>query len=673
MQSGQEYWAIKDKTDEKTTNKSERNIVLSASAVTESSVHLHIKKFPKGHQMNCVKRTLALVSCLVLGGFSSYAQDIKQQEAPIKKVTAPQPLEYPTVQIGKAGTAILVTQVDNGTIGSSSGFFVRQDLIVTNIHVVAGIYGKSFSCSAKSIDLLTQYTIKGVVASDPEHDLVILKVEGASDSVLQLGDSDAVALGENVIAIGTHEEALGEIVKGTINRITPDFFHVRAIFLPGYSGGPVLNDTGKVIGICMEGGETKSLGYVIPSNHLKALLKNIRTQEQPLVKWREEPLIRAYAIVRQGDERIALGDSKAAIEAYDAAIRLKPDFATAYARRAEAKYNLKDYEGAVKDFDTSIRLGRDYAIDYVNRSVVKKNLRNYKGAIKDCDTAIRLDPQNAEAYFIRGNTRSDVGDHKMAIEDYDTAIHLKPRSTILATAHVKRADSKFKRGNNIGAIKDYTEAIRLRSNNPAILAVVHINRGIARFNLGDTEGAIEDYDEAIRLKPKNTILTQVYVHRATAKAKLGNSIGGIKDCDAAIHFSEKDTNFAAYVYSKRASIKLDMGDNKGAIEDSDDAIQLNPELVDAYVIRGDAKVNLGNHNRAIKDYNTAIYLKPDYTEVYHKRGNAKIEIDKTSEAKIDFQTALKLAKSEGTQSLKDKIKKALRLLEGQEIENENPE
>ena len=629
--------------------------------------------------MNYVKRTLALVSCLVLGGLSSYAQDIKQQEGPIKKVTAPlqknnenakhfhlfsiQSLEHQTVQIGKTGTVILVTQVDNGTIGGGSGFFVRQDLIVTNIHVVAGVYGKSFSCSAKSVDLSTQYTIKGVVASDPEHDLVILKVEGESDSVLQLGDSDAVELGENVSAIGTHEGALGEIVKGTINRITPNFFHVRAIFLPGYSGGPVLNDGGKVIGICMEGGETKSLGYVIPSNHLKALLKNMRTQEKPLVRWREEPLIRAYAIVGQGDERIALGDAKAAIKAYDAAIRLKPDFAAAYARRAEAKYNLKDYKGAIKDFDTSIRLGRDYATDYVNRSVVKKSLRNYKGAIKDCDTAIRLDPENAEAYFIRGNARADAGDHKMAIEDYGTAIHLKPRSTILATTYVKRADSQFKLSNNIGAIKDYTEAIRLRSNNTTILAVVHINRGTARFNLGDTEGAVEDYDEAIRLKPKNAILTQVYVHRATAKAKLGDSMDAIKDCDAAIHFSEKDTNFAAYVYSKRAAIKLDMGDNKGAIEDSDAAIQLAPELVDAYVIRGDAKVNFGNHNGAIKDYDTAIYLKPDYTEVYHKRGNAKIEIDKTSEAKIDFRTALKLAKSEDTQSLKDKIKKALRLLD----------
>lgn len=613
--------------------------------------------------MNFTERALILVACLLFGCFLSYAQGIKQPGTLSEKVVTPRNLEQQTVQTGKAGTVVLITETDNGKIGNGSGFFVRRNLIVTNIHVVAGIHGKSFRCSAKSIDLSTQYTIKGVVASDPEHDLVILKVEGESDSVLELGDSDVVELGEKIVAIGTHEEVSGEIVKGTINRITTGFFRVKSIFLPGYSGGPVLNNAGKVIGICAEGGETKSLGYLIPSNYLKASLKSVCTQEKSLAKWREEPLIRAYAIVRQGNERMALGDAKHAIEAYDAAIRLKPDFAAAYARRAEAKYNLGDYKGMIKDFDASIRLGRDYATAYANRGVAKKNLRDYKGAIKDCDAAIRLDPGNAEAYFNRGNARSDSGDHKMAIEDYDAAIRLKPKSTILAVAYVKRANSKSKLGDNIDAIKDYTEAIRLKSSNTAILAVVYINRGLAKFNLSDTEGAIEDYDEAIRLKPRNAILAEVYLHRATAKAKLSNGIDAIKDYDAAIHFSEKDTNFAAYVYSRRASTKLDIGDNKGTIEDSDAAIQINPELVDAYAIRGDAKLNLGNHIGAIKDYDTATYLKPDYTEAYHKRGNAKIEIGRISEAKIDFRTALKLAESEGTQSLKDKIEKTLRLLE----------
>ena len=612
--------------------------------------------------MRFVKKAAMWVGYLALGCLLSYAQDVKSQDVLTGKTTVPSDIAQQIAQIGKAATVILTVETTDGKVGNGSGFFVREDLIVTNIHVVAGIYGEFFSCSAKLVDQPTHYRIKGVMASDPDRDLVILRVEGSGAGVLQLGDSDTVKLGEEVIAIGTPKGVSSKIVKGTISRMTADFFRVKATLPSGYSGGAVLNNAGEVIGICVEGGETKTLSTVIPSNHLKTLLKDIPTQEKSLEKWRSEPLIRAYAIVKQGDERMAFGNVKGAIEAYNTAIRLKPDFVVAYARRADAKYNLRDYKGMLKDFDVSIRLGLDYANAYVNRGVAKRSLRDYKGAIKDCDTAIRLDPENVEAYFNRGNANSDLGNHKIAIEDYSTAIRLKPRDVILAVAYFKRAKARSKLDDNIGAIEDYTKAIRLKSDNAAILTVAYLNRGLVKFGLGDAESAIEDYNEVIQLKPQDAMLTEVYVHRATAKAKLGDNISAIKDYSTAIHLADKNTDFAAHVYGRRASAKLEIGDNRGAIEDSDAAVRLDPNLAEAYKIRGDAKSNLGNHNTAIIDYDIAIDLKPDDAEAYYKRGSAKLEIGDVSEAKIDFRTALKLAESEDTQSLKDNIEKSLHFL-----------
>lgn len=613
--------------------------------------------------MNFVKRTLVLVGCLALGILTSYAQAIEQQDAEIKEVSTSDNLEQSEVQIEKEAAVNIIVKASDGSIGNGSGFFIRQDMIATNIHVVAGIYGKSLICHARLSNQPTEYVIKGVIASDPEHDLVILKVEGEGTSVLRLGDSDTVKLGEKVVAIGTHRDVRSKIVKGTISRITTDFFRVKATLLPGYSGGPVLNQLGEVIGICVEGGEIISSGYVIPSNHLKALLKEIPIQEQSLEQWRAEPLIRAYAIVNQGDERVALGNFKSAVEAYDAAIRLKPNFATAYVRRGFAKYKLGNYRGALVDQDIAIRLGLDYVTTYVNRGITKRYLRNYKEAIADYDTAIRLDPKYAEAYFNRGNVKSDLGYHKMAIKDYDMAILLKPTDVILSIVYIKRADAKSNLGDNIGAIDDYNEVILLKSDNTAILAVAHLNRGFARYDLGNIGQAIEDYDEVIRLKPPNTMLSNVYVHRAKAKSKLGNNIGAIEDYDEAIRLSGENTHFASYVYSRRASTKLEIRDNEGVIEDSSSAIQLDPDLAEAYRIRGDAKSNLGNYNEAIKDYNTAIYLKPDYIKAYYKRGRAKVEIGNITEARIDFQTASKLTEWEESELLKDEIELGLRIIE----------
>ena len=616
--------------------------------------------------MSLTNKMLVLVGCLTFGFLLSSAQGLALQDAQIESNTVSLNPHQRIAQIGKAATVILIVNTVDGTIGNGSGFFIRQDLVVTSVHVLAGIHGEPYTWEVRSVNQPTQYTIKGVVASDPEHDLVILKVEGKEAGVLQLGDSDAVKLGEKVIAVGTHgsphKNAPGKIIEGTISRITDGFFRVKATLLPGYSGGPVLNGTGEVIGICIEGGETKSSGYIIPSNHLKALRKNMSEQEKSLEEWREEPMIRAYALANRGDAEKVLGSAKDTIAAYDAAIRLTPDFAACYAKRGSAKYNLGDYKGSIKDHDAAISLGLDYAAVYVNRGVARRNLRNYKGAIKDYDTAIRLDPENVEAYLNRGNARADLGNYEMAIEDYNMAIHLKPRGIMLPLAYVKRASAKSDAGDYMGAIKDYDEAVRLKPNSPGILTVAYLNRGLAKFHLDNAKSAIRDYDEVIRLKPKNAVLASAYVHRADAKAQLGDNKGAVKDYDAAVRLVPEDIGFVTYVYGRRASVKLALSDNKGAIEDCDAAILLDPDLAEVYKTRGEARSNLGNHSRATKDYDAAVYLKPDYAEAYYKRGCAKVEIGNVSEAKVDLRTALKFAKWESDQVLMADIEEALRLL-----------
>lgn len=616
--------------------------------------------------MKFVGKASALIGYLAFGFLSHYADGLALQDTHIERNTMSLNPNQRIAQIGKAATVILIVNTDDGTIGNGSGFFVGRDLIVTSVHVLAGIHGESYTWEVRSVNQLTQYTLKGVVASDPERDLVILKVEGKATGVLQLGDSDTVKLGEKVIAVGTHgstdKNALGKTTNGTISRITDDLFRVKATLLPGYSGGPVLSSTGEVIGICVEGGETKSSGYVIPSNHLKALLKNRSEQEKSLEEWQAEPMIRAYALANRGDAEKVMGSAKDAIAAYDAAIRLTPDFAAAYAKRGSAKYNLGDYKGTIKDYDAAIGTGLDYAAVYVNRGVAKRNLRDYKGAIKDYNTAIRLDSENVEAYINRGNVRSDFGDYEMAIEDYSIAIRLKPKGIILPLAYVRRAGAKSDSGDKNGAITDYDEAVRLTPNTRGVLIVAYLNRGIAKFDVGANQSAIEDYDEVMRLKPRTAILASAYVHRADAKAKLEDKNGAIADYDEAVRLVPADVDFVAHVYGKRAAVKLQHSDSKGAIEDCDTAILLDPEFAEVYKTRGEARSNLGNHSGATKDYDTAVYIKPDYAEAYYKRGCAKVEIGNVSEAKVDLRTALKLAKWESDQVLKADIEEKLHLL-----------
>ncbi len=164
--------------------------------------------------MSLANKTLVLVGGLAFGFLLSYAQGLVPQDTRTEENAVSLNPNRRTAQTGKAATVILIVNAADGIIGNGSGFFVRRDLVVTSVHVLAGIYGESHNWEVKSVNQPIRHTIKGVVASDPEHDLVILKVEGKEAGVLQLGDSDTMKLGEKVIAVGTHgsthKNALGE-------------------------------------------------------------------------------------------------------------------------------------------------------------------------------------------------------------------------------------------------------------------------------------------------------------------------------------------------------------------------------------------------------------------------------------------------------------------------------
>ena len=563
--------------------------------------------------MKITKKVLMFIGYLSVGILLSCGSSVKQQATRTEKVAVRPDLDQ-IAKIGKAATIQIGSLSVEGPPTLGSGFFVRHDLIVTNVH---NINEKSFDGAvsiAKLVNKPTWYTIEGVMASDLKRDLVILKVKkvsGEDASILSLGDSNAVKAGDRIIAIGNPGQdgkvLQGDVSVGWISRITPNFLDVRARNnRKGYSGGPVLNVHEEVIGIMFQGHRVGA-GYAIPSNYLRALLKDLPTQARPLEKWREELLVRYYSAV-DAEER---GEFKNAIEVYDAVIRLTLDFADAYINRGDARKNLGNFEDAIKDYDTAIRLGDDYAYVYFNRGIAKVNVGDKKGAIKDYDRAIRLDPAYVNAYLNRGAVKSNLGDKKGAIEDYDTVIRLKPEKDTLALAY--------------------------------------LNRGNVKDDLGDQKGAIEDSEAVIRLKPQKDVLAGAYLNRSEAKSDLGDKKGAIEDCNAVIDLKPRNIILAA-AYNLRGETKSDMGDNKGNIMDYDKAIQLEPNHPEFYYDRGVANADLGRTSAAETDFRTALKLLEQIS------GTSKLSDKDTDTSDLEFHLTVR-------SNLKANIEKALRDLE----------
>jgi serine protease Do len=166
--------------------------------------------------------------------------------------------------------------------GLGTGFIFDKDgLILTNHHVIA---------EADSI-LVKLYNEKAyparVVGKDPRTDIAVVKIDEKGLTPLALGDSDAIEVGDWVVAIGnpynlSHTVSAGILsAKGRTHDDVPlpdptgyySFLQTDASINPGNSGGPLLDMKGDVVGINTAiNKEGKGLAFAIPINMVKTLL-----------------------------------------------------------------------------------------------------------------------------------------------------------------------------------------------------------------------------------------------------------------------------------------------------------------------------------------------------------------------------------------------------------------
>ena len=167
--------------------------------------------------------------------------------------------------------------------GLGSGVIVRPDgYILTNHHVVDG-------AEQVNVELTDGRSFKAkVVGSDQPSDLAVLKIEGTNLQTLTLGDSDAVRVGDVVLAVGNPLGVGQTVTMGIVSakgRATAagdgafeDFIQTDAPINQGNSGGALVSTSGQLIGINSQiltpSGGNIGIGFSIPAN----MAKNVMTQ-----------------------------------------------------------------------------------------------------------------------------------------------------------------------------------------------------------------------------------------------------------------------------------------------------------------------------------------------------------------------------------------------------------
>lgn len=159
-----------------------------------------------------------------------------------------------------------------------SGFIISADgKILTNAHVVDGADTVTVTLSDK-----TEYEAK-VIGKDKQSDVAVLKIEAKNLRAVKFGNSDQLAVGEWVLAIGSPyglDYSATQGIVSALGRRLPNenyvpFIQTDAAVNPGNSGGPLFNTRGEVVGINSQiytrTGGYQGLSFAIPINTVQSV------------------------------------------------------------------------------------------------------------------------------------------------------------------------------------------------------------------------------------------------------------------------------------------------------------------------------------------------------------------------------------------------------------------
>src|ERR1022692_2586888 len=184
-----------------------------------------------------------------------------------------------TAQIArKVSPSVVVIEgkTDSGDV-LGSGFVISKDgKIVTNLHVIREMKAATVELANSKV-----FDSFSILATDERRDLAIIKIAGFGLPVLDLGDSDALVVGEPVVVVGSPRGLEGTVTAGILSSVrdSGDGYKVLqtdAAVNPGNSGGPLVNSKGQSIGVVsFKLSSSEGLNFAIPINYVRGLLNNL--------------------------------------------------------------------------------------------------------------------------------------------------------------------------------------------------------------------------------------------------------------------------------------------------------------------------------------------------------------------------------------------------------------
>jgi tetratricopeptide (TPR) repeat protein len=355
----------------------------------------------------------------------------------------------------------------------------------------------------------------------------------------------------------------------------------------------------------------------------------------------------AEAHSNRGSTLLDLDRPAEALRSCDRALELKPDYVEALNNRGSALLALNRPADAIEGFNRALALKPNFAKVLLNRSGALLHLNRYSEALADCDRLIAGNPDHAKAQKLRGDALLALHQYADAAASYDRALVREPESPETLTS---RGIALQEMGRFENALASFEGALALKPDHVAAIK----GRGDALHALQRHEEALASYNEALALRPGDP---EAYARRGKTFLELGRYDESLASYNEAllqqpgdpgqVHFdqdgrpgappghraalSQSPTLTSAFFKSGGALLALGrggallaMGRFEEALASLDKAVLLEPDNADALIARGKALFHLNRHSEALRCLSAALDIRPHDEEAREYESLARL-------------------------------------------------
>lgn len=299
---------------------------------------------------------------------------------------------------------------------------------------------------------------------------------------------------------------------------------------------------------------------------------------------------RAYTLSQRGDAHLALGDTLAAINDYEMAIKTTPEDGDLYLSLAQLYTVLEDYDKSDAILNTLTKKGLEEKQVLTGHGKNAMDRGDYDTALRYFNEAVQRYPDNGHAYAFRSQIYMEQGKWTESVNDLISAYRNNPPDWFLE--YVASFD---KRGLPFLASRIKLEMAKEPDNISLPLMC-----GLAYEESGDYTGAIDWYERAVAIQP----LGGIYRGIAMCYDNMDNHQKAIEYYDKALAMNEDD---ADSLHNKIVAL-CEMGRHEEALALCDRNIELAPDAPGAYAVRGYVSMCKRDWKQASEDFEAMTLL-----------------------------------------------------------------